>query len=197
MVSYEIKRPVWPRNLLSSSINVFTAKSSRIRPSLRARVIIDDAHTMGIQCFEYLVNFELNDSIMNFSFSSSRPKIAQFYCYFVDNKLLWIMKGAFWIIDLPASTKCCSVGKRFFTRGDTFDNTIVKQRHTYRITMRRIRRPRSSWKWKWTIIHEIKCHRIMFLNCIVNLIKSEMFVIIFYDVWMANVLEIIAKDKQQ
>lgn len=147
MVSYEIKRPVWPRNLLSSSINVFTAKSSRIRPSLRARVIIDDAHTMGIQCFEYLVNFELNDSIMNFSFSSSRPEIAQFHWNLVDNNDEGVLN-----FDLPASTKCCSVGKRFFTRGDTFDKTIVKQRHTYRITMRRIKRPRSSWKWKWTII---------------------------------------------
>lgn len=73
MVSYEINRPVCPRNLFNSSIRVFTAKSSRMRPSLRARVIILEAQTMGIQCFEYLVNFELNDSIMNFSFSSRRP----------------------------------------------------------------------------------------------------------------------------
>lgn len=47
------------------------------------------------------------------------------------------------------------------------------------------------------LLHKIKCHRIMFSNCIVNLIKSEMSVIIFNDVWMANVLEIIAKNKQQ
>lgn len=40
----------------------------------KAHVIILDPHTIGIQCFEYFVNFELNDSIINFSFSSSKPK---------------------------------------------------------------------------------------------------------------------------
>lgn len=45
---------------------------------------------------------------------------------------------------LPASTKCWSVGNRFFTFGETFDKTIVRQRHTYRIIIRRIKRPRSS-----------------------------------------------------
>lgn len=57
---------------------------------------------------------------------------------------------------LPASIKCSSVGNRLFTRGDTFDRTIVKHKQTYRITIRRIRRPRSSCKNKCKTFNENK-----------------------------------------
>lgn len=98
-----MRLPQRPRNLFNSSINVFTAKSSRIRPSFLARVTILDAHTIGSQCLLGLGNLAFRLWNMTNSFSSSKP----------------------------VSTKCSNVGKRFFTRGETIASTSVKQTHTY------------------------------------------------------------------
>lgn len=67
-----------PRYLLSSSIMVLTAKSSRMRPSLRARVTILAAHTIGSQCFACRGNFSSRSEMISFSFSSRRPRSQNF-----------------------------------------------------------------------------------------------------------------------
>lgn len=103
IVSYCDIVPHIPRNLLSSSMRVFTAKSSRIRPSFRARVTILEAQTIGNQCLLGFGNFVFKLWNIDNSFSNSKP----------------------------LSTKCSGVGNLFFTRGATFVRTIVKQTHTY------------------------------------------------------------------
>lgn len=88
-----------------------------IPTSFLALVIMLAAHTMGSQCLEGRGNDLFIVSMIVRSFSLSKP----------------------------ASTRLFSPGKRFLTRGETLASTMVRQRQTYRMIVRRITRPRSSW----------------------------------------------------